>query len=209
MLGGAGLGPRGSGTGAADGEGTLVPEGRRQGGDVGELHALPPMEAGGPPERGRPAIPPAKGLVEPGAWQRRWVTRCRVDSPHLGSAPVSVQWRKHPMRMSSRLRRRGTGPSRAWRAQATAARGGGVARGSHGRARGEGRRWVAPCRPAARPLHPSPQAAAGNRLRPAPAHPVQGRRREGAVRGVRYIVPRHFARYLCYAEREGRRCTHL
>ena len=35
----------------------------------------------------------------------------------------------------------------------------------------EGRRRVATRHPAARPLLPGPQAAAGNRLRPATAHP--------------------------------------
>ena len=62
-----GQGPRGGCSGAAGREGTLVPEGRQQEGDLGELRALPPMEAGGPPERGRPAISPAEGLVERGA----------------------------------------------------------------------------------------------------------------------------------------------
>ena len=32
--------------------GEQVPEGRHQAGDLGELRALPPMEAGGPPEWG-------------------------------------------------------------------------------------------------------------------------------------------------------------
>ena len=67
MLGSAGPGLRGGGSGAADGEGTQVPEGCQQGGDLGGLRALPPMEAGGGPERGHSAIPPAKGLVERGA----------------------------------------------------------------------------------------------------------------------------------------------
>ena len=66
-LGSAGPGLRGGGSGAADGEGTQVPEWRQQRGDQGGLRTLLPMEAGGPPERGRRAIPPAKGFVERGA----------------------------------------------------------------------------------------------------------------------------------------------
>ena len=66
-LGRAGLGPRGSCSGLAGPEGTQVSEGRQQGGDVGELRALPPKEAGGPPEWPRPAIPPPEGVVLRGA----------------------------------------------------------------------------------------------------------------------------------------------
>ena len=39
----------------------MVLEGCQQGGDLGELCSLPPMVAGGPLERGRPAIPPPPG----------------------------------------------------------------------------------------------------------------------------------------------------
>ena len=53
---------------------------------------------------------------------RPWGTRCRADSPHLRPAPVAVQWRKYPMRMSSRLRRLGGCTPRACSAQATLAR---------------------------------------------------------------------------------------
>ena len=76
-----------------------------------------------------------------------WGTRCRAESPHLRSAPVAVQWKKYPMRMSSRLRRLGGRSPRACSAQATLARdcsvrgrrgGGGAALGSHGQARGVG-----------------------------------------------------------------------
>ena len=42
-----------------------------------------------------------------------WGTQFRGDSPHLGFVPVSVQLRKHPMRMSSTRRRWGAGASRA------------------------------------------------------------------------------------------------
>ena len=45
----------------------------------------------------------------------------------------------------------------------------------------------------------APQAAAGNGLRSASAHLVWGRRREGAVLGVRDVAPRHFACRLCCA----------
>ena len=53
-----------------------------------------------------------------------------------------------------------------------------------GEPKAEGRRRVAPCHPAARPLLLGVQAVAGDRLQPATAHPVRGRRREGAVRRV-------------------------
>ena len=53
---------------------------------------------------------------------RPWGTRCRADSPRLRSAPVAVQWRKHPMRMSSRLRRLGGRSPRACNAEVTLAR---------------------------------------------------------------------------------------
>ena len=43
-----------------------MPDGRQHESDLGEPRALPPIEAGGPPEGGRPAIPPAEGLVERG-----------------------------------------------------------------------------------------------------------------------------------------------
>ena len=69
-LGRVGRAPRGAFSGVAGREGTEFPEGRQQGGDLGQLRALPPMEAVGPPEWGRPAIPPAEGLVERGARHR-------------------------------------------------------------------------------------------------------------------------------------------
>ena len=100
-LGGAGPGPRGSGTSAADREGTLVPEGRQQGGDW-ESRA-PSLQWRRGDRQGAAARPYRQSRA---SWSvgpdtaRPWVTCCRVDSPHLGSAPVSVQWRKHPMRMS-------------------------------------------------------------------------------------------------------------
>ena len=65
--------------------------------------------------------------------------------------------------------------------------------GALARPEAEGRRRVAPRHPAARPLLPGPQPAAGNRLRPATAPPVPGRWREDAARGVRYVAPPHFA----------------
>ena len=142
-LGSASRGLRGGGTSAADGRGPRPQRGASRGatwescapslqwrrGDRQSVAAWPYRQ------------PRASWSAGPDT-ARPWGTRCTVDSPHLGSAPVSVHWRKHPMRMSSRLRRRGTGPLRAWSAQATAAKdpsvrgwrggGGGAARGSHG-----------------------------------------------------------------------------
>ena len=136
----AGPGLRRGGSGAADGEGTQVPKGRQHGGDLGGLHALPPKEAGGPPERSRRAVPQAKGLRERGTRHCQALGNAlQGRQPPSGCAPVAVQWRKHPMRMSSRLRRRGNGPSRAWSTQLTPAEGslrarvvGGAARSLHG-----------------------------------------------------------------------------
>ena len=65
-LGGAVPGLQDGGSGAADGEGTRVPKGCQQGGDQRGLRAIPLVKAGGPPERGRRAIPPAEGPVERG-----------------------------------------------------------------------------------------------------------------------------------------------
>ena len=64
-------GLRGGRPGAAGREGARVLEGRHQGGDPRDPHALPLVEAGGPPEGGRPAVPPAEGLVEGGARYRQ------------------------------------------------------------------------------------------------------------------------------------------
>ena len=116
------------------------------------------------------------------------------------------------MRISSRLRlrRRGDCPSRACSAQATLARDlsvrgrwGGQRAAHMGEPEAEGRCRVPPRHPAARPLLPGAQAAAGNRLWPATAHPVRGRRREGAVWRVRDVAPRHVASYTYFVEREG------
>ena len=103
-------------------KGTQVPEGRQQGVDQVARH---PSNGGGG-DRQSGAAAPYRQLRA--SWSagphtaRPWGTRCRADSPHLGFAPVAVQLRKHPMRMSSRLRRRGDCPSRACSAQATLAR---------------------------------------------------------------------------------------
>ena len=77
------------------------------------------------------------------------------------------------MRMYSRLRRRGYGPSRAWSAQASLARDlsvrgwwGGAARGSHGRARGGG---PAPGRSAPSSGVSASPRSAGGCGKPAPA----------------------------------------
>ena len=113
----------GGGFGAADGEGTHVPGGCQHGGDLVGLRALPLMEAGDR-QRELPRHTASQGPL--GArgpdTDRPWGTRCRAVSPQLGSAPMSVQWRKHPMRMSSKPRWLGNRPSRAWSAKTTAAR---------------------------------------------------------------------------------------
>ena len=138
-LGGAGLGLRGSGSAAADGEGTQVPEGCHHGGHQRGLHAIPPVGVGGLPKQGWRAIPPAEGLVERGpSTARPCGTRGRANNPHPGSAPVAVQLRKHPMRMSSRLRRLGGCSSRVCCAQATFSRELSVRR----RPRGGGSAWL-------------------------------------------------------------------
>ena len=41
---------------------------------------------------------------------RPWGTRCSADSTHQRSAPIAIQWGKHPMRMSSRQRWQGSSP---------------------------------------------------------------------------------------------------
>ena len=64
-------GLRGGCLGSAGWEGAQVLEGRPQGLDPGDAHALPPTQARGPPERGCPAVPPAEGLVEGGARYRQ------------------------------------------------------------------------------------------------------------------------------------------
>ena len=69
----------------------------------------------------------------------------------------------------------------------------------------EGRRWVAPRHLAARPLLPGVEAAAGNRLQPATANLVWGRRREGAVRRVGAAAPRHCAKLYPLRGARGRR----
>ena len=74
-----------------------------------------------------------------------------------------------------------------------------------GRPEAEGRRRVAPRHRAVRPLLPGVHAAAGNRLQPATAHPVRGRRREGAVRRVRDVAPRHCAKLYPMRGARGRR----
>ena len=113
------------------------------------------------------------------------------------------------MRMSSRLRRLGSCSSRACSAQATLARdlsvrgrrrgGGGGQRMAHmGEPEAEGCRRVAP-------LLPGVQAAAGNRLQTATAHPVWGRRREGTVRRVCDVAPRHCAKLYPLRGARGRR----
>ena len=211
-------GPRlgGGGTGAADGEGTHVPEGRQQGGDLGEPRALPPMEAGGPPERGRPAIPLAEGLVERGA------RHCQAlgDTLQGQQPPPGVRARVHPVEEASyedvlQAKEAGdrplggvesAGDGREGPCRALAA---GRQRAAHmGELEAEGRCRVAPRHPAARLLLPGLQAAAGNRLRPAPAHPVWGWRREGAVRG--YATSRRgILLVVCAVQREGRCRTHL
>ena len=69
----------------------------------------------------------------------------------------------------------------------------------------EGQRRVAPRHPAARPLLPGVQAATRDRLRPATAHLVRGQRREGAVRRVRALAPRHCAKLYPLRGARGRR----
>ena len=215
-LGRVGPGPRGGCSGAADREGTF-PEGRQQGGDVGELRALPPMEAGGPPECGRPAVPPAEGLVERGARQRQalgdalqgrqpppWV-RARVRPVVEASHEDVLQSEKAGGRPLEGVESAGDGREGPFRA--LAARG---QRSAHmGELEAEGRCRVAPRHPAAHLLLLGLPAAAGKRMHPAPVHPVQGRRWEGAVRGVRDVAPGQSACFLRCAEREGRRCTDL
>ena len=208
-------GPRGGCSGSAGREGALVPEGRQQRGDLGELHALPPMEAGGPPEWGRPAIPPAEGLVECGA-------------PHRQALGDAIQGRQPPPGVRARVRPveeashedvlqaekaggrplegvEGAGDGREGPLRALAARG---QRAAHlGELAADGRCRVAPRHPAAHLLLRGQPAAAGERLHPAPAHPVRGRRREGTVRGVREGAAGHSACVLRCAEQEGRRHT--
>ena len=206
-LGCVGPGLRGSSSGAAEGEGTLVPEGRKQGGDLGELRALPPMEAEGPPERSRPAIPPAEGLVERGArhcqalgdalqgrqFQRgvRALVRPKEESSHedvlqaeeMGGRPIEGVESEGDDR---------EGPFRALRQRGK--------RAAHmGKPETEGRRRVAPHHPAAHLLLPGLRYR-GKRLHPAPTHLVRGRRQAGAVRVVRDVAPGHVACFLCCAE---------
>ena len=57
---------RGRGPAAADVEGTQVPEGRQQRGHPVWPHALAPMVARGPLQRGNRAVPLSEGLVERG-----------------------------------------------------------------------------------------------------------------------------------------------
>ena len=102
------------------------------------LHAIPPVEVGGPRERGCHVIPLAEGLLE------RLPRHCQAlgNAPrgrHLKAALVAVQWRKHPMRTSSKLRRLGSAHrgrvAHRRRSRGTAlcaGGGGGAALGSHG-----------------------------------------------------------------------------
>ena len=143
------------------GEGPVAPE---KAPDLGELRALPPMEAGGPPERGCRAIPPAKGLVECGA------RHCQA----MGDA---LQGRKPPPRVRARVRpveeashedvlqaeeagerplegveRVGDGREGPLRASVV----GGQRAAPMGEPEAEGQRRVTPRQPAARPLLPGP-----------------------------------------------------
>ena len=86
-LGGAGPGLRGGGPATADGHGTQVPEGRQQRGHLSGLRATPPVEAGGPLERGCRAIPPAEGLVERGPRHRQAL----VDALQGRQPPLEVR----------------------------------------------------------------------------------------------------------------------
>ena len=81
--------------------------------------------------------------------------------------------------------------------------GGGACAARMGEPRADGRRWVAPHHPAARPLLLGPRAASENQLWPTTADQGRGRQREGALRGVRDVAPRHCARCTHCAEREG------
>ena len=106
------------------------------------------------------------------------------------------------MRMSSRLSRLGTSSPRTcseragdFRQQPLVAREADGQRPAHvAQPEAEGGRRVAPCHPVARLLLLGAQAAAGNRLQPVAAHPLWGRRREGAVGRVRDIMPWHGAK---------------
>ena len=106
-------GPRGGCPGPVDREGAPVPEGCQQRSDLGELHALPPMEAVGPPEWGHPAIPPTEGLLERGAGHHQALENASQGRQPPPEVCARVRPVEDPIRMSSRRRRRGAGPSRA------------------------------------------------------------------------------------------------
>ena len=208
-------GPRGGCPGSAGREAAQVPEGRQQGGDPGELHALPPMEAGGPPDYGRPAIPPAEGLVERGARHRQALgnaiqgrqpppgVRARVRPVEEASHEDILQAEKAGGRPLEGVE--GAGDGREGPLRVLAVRG---QRAAHlGELAADGRCRVAPRHPAAHLLLPGQPAAAGERLHPAPAHPVRARRREGVVRGVREAAAGLSLCSLRCAEQEGRRRT--
>ena len=191
MLGCVGPGLHGACTGPADGEGTLVPEGHQQRGYLGELRALPALEAGA--ERGRPAIPPAEGLVECGD------RHCRAlgDALHRRQPPPGVRARVRPVEEAShedvlQAEEAGDRPLEGVESEGDSREGpfralarGGQCAAHMGEPKAEGRCRVAPRQPAAQLMLPGMEAANRNRLQPVPAHPVRGRRREGAVRGHR------------------------
>ena len=88
--GGAGRGLWDGGSAAADGDGTQVPKGCQQGGHQRGLRAIPPVEAGQPPERGCRAIAPVEGLMRASwsaghdtatPWGTRWGVTATIQRP--------------------------------------------------------------------------------------------------------------------------------
>ena len=175
----------GRASGVADGEGTQVPKGCQQRGDLGGLRALNQMEVGGPPKRGRHAIPQAKGLVE------RRARHCQAtgNALHARQHPLGPRTRGRQLEEAThedvlQAEEAGKRSLEGWSAQATAARdlsvrgwGSSMRLTYTGEPLAKGRRRVAPRHGAARPPLPGPRAGAGNWLRPATPPPVRGRRR--------------------------------
>ena len=170
-------------------------------GNLGGLCALPPMEAGGPPEQGRRTIPPAKGLVERRAQHCQAlgdVLQGRQPTPRVRARVRPVEEASHEdvLQVEEAGERPLEGVEHASDGREGPLRARVVGRqcAAHmGEPEAEGRRQVAPRHPTARLLLPGPQAAAGNRLLPATAHLVRGLRQVGAVRGVRDVAARHSA----------------
>ena len=142
-------------------------------------------------EWGRPAIPPAEGLVERGARHRQALgdtLQGRQPPPGVRACVRPVEEASHEDVLHSQKAGgrplegvEGAGDGREGPLQALAAR---AHRAAHlGEPTAEGRCRIAPRHPAAHLLLPGQLATAGERLHPAPAHPVRGRRRGGARYG--------------------------